>query len=231
MAFCVECGADVGDNKFCGSCGKAVSDSNPKVPKQSEAKPKGNIKTDPDQQCVKCGGSEFYTNWHNNDLADLCASCDIPMGLTESGRKKQRNTLLWPVGIVTVLGLIFIVWMAGGFDSPKAESEPVSTAQPADQPEEKDGISYTHCSNLIADLGVFNDMVDVGDLDLVGTALALIAQDADNYAKSYSGEINHDLQILADRAREFEAWLETDRSAEVPDIATAYEKVLDTHCH
>lgn len=229
MAFCVECGADVGDNKFCGSCGKPVSASNPSAQKESQKKPRGNLKTDPDQQCVKCGGSEFYTNWHNNDLADLCAKCDIPMGLTESGRKKQGKTMLWATVIVAAFGIGFVAWIGGVFDSP--EPEPVSTAQTAKQPEEKDdGISFTHCQYLIADLGVFNDMVDVGDIDLIGTSLALIAQDADNYAKSYSGEVNHDLQVLADRAREFQAWLETDRSTDVPDIATAYEKVLDTHC-
>lgn len=228
MAFCGSCGSDVGENKSCGSCGKPVAVSNLSASQGSGPRVKGNLKTDPNQVCVKCGGTEFYTNWQNNDLYDLCAQCDIPMGLTESGRKKQRKSMVWATVIVTSIGIILVAWIGGVFDAP--EPEPTAAPQPIDQPEPEDeGISFTHCLNLTSSLDVLREMLEIGDSDLISTSLALIAQDADTYASSYSGEIDHDLQVLADKARELDAWVQSDRSTEVPDFTGAFERVA-AHC-
>ena len=238
--FCGECGAEhKPTQKFCQSCGKELKARGEGPVVTSEPpKPKGNIRTDNDLVCPKCGANRCYTgkNLKADDLAgyeDFCADCDIPMVESDEGVRKSNRLTLFSLAGGLAIGAIALFWIFGGNDD-EPEPEPAaqsseSKSEVVEEPENESAISDSDCFNLTADLSVVNDMIDIGDEYGIALAMRSVHQNANLYAKRYSGEVNHDLQILADRGLEFAEWVEGDRSAEMPDFAGAFETVM-VHC-
>lgn len=241
--FCGECGAEhKPTQKFCQSCGKALKlgteDTSGGAQGSATAeKPKGRIRTDKDLVCPKCGTNDCYTgkNLKSDGLAeyeDFCAKCDIPMVVSEEGVRRNNRILLFSLVGGIAIGGLGLYWLFGGNDEPEPEpaAEPSeSEVREVEEPENQNAISDSDCFNLTADLAVVNDMIDIGDEYGIALAMRSVHQNANLYAKRYSGDVNHDLQILADRGLEFAEWVEGDRSAEMPDFAGAFETVM-VHC-
>jgi hypothetical protein len=231
MAFCGECGVENGGTKFCVSCGSEISS----IETSASSKPRGNIRRDPKLMCPKCGENECYTgkNSKPNELVafeDFCSVCDLPMVPSELGIRENRRFALWSVVGGLGIGGVLLFWIFGGNDD--QESEQVansSTSQSQESSAPENAISDTDCSYLTADLGVVNEMFQIGEEYGMTMAMRMVHQNANLYAERYSGEVNHDLQVLADRALETVEWFEGERGTDPPDVATAFETVM-AHC-
>jgi len=72
-------------------------------------------------------------------------------------------------------------------------------------------------------------MGETQDADLMITALELLRRDAENYSTQYDGDINHDLQVLADESLRTIEWLKSDRSGPIRPLSDAFEDAVG-HC-
>lgn len=235
MAFCGKCGSENNGNKFCISCGAEIL---PVAAMQSDGeavKARGNVRKDSGLVCPKCGKNECYRGKNQNPealavLEDYCVSCDIPMVLSKAGEKKANKSCLVQFGIGAGISLVIVYWAYSAIRSPEPDTDPVTSSQVVEEPAKEDGLSSTHCYNVRADVGVVNDMIATGDRDSVIFALDFQAEMADAYASHYSGEINHDLQVLADVVRESSADLQNGGTGSPDDINAQVKKVL-AHCN